>query len=366
MSARNVCILCATYNGMPYVREQIASIQAQTHRDWQLLVRDDGSTDDTLNAAAELAQEESRIQIVDDGLGNQGAAQNFARLLERPEAAAAHRLMFADQDDVWHQDKIAQSLDALDAAEARLGADVPILVHTDLEVVDQDLRSLHSSFIQYQNLRPHLRLPLKTLLMQNVVTGCTMMFNHALWRVAVPIPREAVLHDWWFALCAAATGQIEFIGRPTISYRQHAANAVGAQGFWRSLLPAARPWRYLGVARDKVYLNQVAQAHALASRLAECGIEIPHDPQAVLRRFLHLHQPEVSRPARLIGLHSSGIRNQGLVRNFLMMVRLMRIPSTAYPRIQVREETVASQQVPPAGPKFLARDEQAQPLRKSA
>src|SRR5690606_6156085 len=125
--------------------------------------------DDTLNAVAELAREDSRIQIVDDGLGNQGAAQNFARLLERPEAAAAHRLMFADQDDVWHQDKIAQSLDALDAAEARLGADVPILVHTDLEVVDQDLRSLHRSFIQYQNLRPHLRLPLKTLLMQNVV-----------------------------------------------------------------------------------------------------------------------------------------------------------------------------------------------------
>jgi len=359
MSASNVCILCATYNGMPYVREQIASIQAQTHRHWQLLIRDDGSTDGTLDALVNLARSDRRIQIVDDGLGNQGAAQNFARLLEQPEAAAARRLMFADQDDVWHEDKIAQSLDALEAAEAALGPDVPILVHTDLEVVDADLRPLHGSFMQFQHLQPHVRLPLKTLLMQNLVTGCTVMFNQALRRIAVPIPGEAVLHDWWLALCAAATGQIEFVARPTIRYRQHASNAVGAQGFWRSLLPTARPWSRLGAGRNAVYLKQVWQAQALASRLTERAIEVPGDAQAVLNRFLQLHRPEVSRATRLFGLHFGGIRNQGLIRNLLMTLRLLRIPSESF---VLPEKDQAADQLPLTGPKFLDRSEQ----RKSA
>lgn len=120
MSASNVCILCATYNGMPFVREQIASIQAQTHQRWQLLIRDDGSTDGTPDVVADLARNDRRIRLVIDELGNQGASQNFARLLECPEAATAKRLMFADQDDVWHTDKIARkiarSLATVDAA----------------------------------------------------------------------------------------------------------------------------------------------------------------------------------------------------------------------------------------------------------
>ena len=65
--------------------------------------------------------------------------------------------------------------------------------------------------------------------MQNIVTGCTVMGNRALFNHLEKIPKNAVMHDMWIALIASAFGKIGFVDKSTMLYRQHGNNSVGAK-----------------------------------------------------------------------------------------------------------------------------------------
>ena len=134
--------------------------------------------------------------------------------------------MFADQDDIWYQDKIEVSRNAIQQAEDIFGANTPILIHSDLRVVDSNLKTISKSFVRYQSLKP-CKNDLKDLIIQNNATGCTMIFNRALRNIA-DIPEDAICHDWYMALIAAAFGKIIFLDCPLIDYRQHSCNFYGA------------------------------------------------------------------------------------------------------------------------------------------
>ncbi len=317
-ASREVCILCATYNGAPYLAQQIASIQAQSHRRWRLIVRDDGSRDDTVAVVAAFAAADDRISLMQDEQGNQGPAQNFGRLMEHPAARAATCLMFADQDDVWHPDKISRSLAALTAAETAHGKQTPILVHTDLQVVDASLRVIHPSFIKQQRLCPRRQSPLRSLLVRNFATGCTFMFNGPLRALACPLPAQAVMHDWWLALCAAVAGHLEFVPSATMDYRQHAANQVGARGPWATL---RRAWAKgsLLVAAQQRYLRAACQAHQLRFRLLERQTPANANAAVLLEQFCRLHNPGLSRIARLYRLYRCGVRYPSALRNLMQL-----------------------------------------------
>lgn len=113
------------------------------------------------------------------------------------------------------------------------GENEPCLVHTDLEVVDRDLKRISSSFMRNQGLH-HVEdstRQLSTLLAQNFVTGCTMLINRALKEIALPFPKNIIMHDYWLALVAAASGKLVFVDKPTIKYRQHGHNTVGAKKY---------------------------------------------------------------------------------------------------------------------------------------
>lgn len=255
-----VDILLATYNGARFLPEQLASIQAQTHPDWRLLVRDDGSTDGSLAIIEEFTQRHSaKVRVLRDGRERLGARGNFAALLE---ASDAPYFMFCDQDDVWLPDKVADLLRALQAVEQRRGADTPILVHSDLIVADEQLRVLHRSFWRRARLlEPSAHRPPIRLSLRNYVTGCASIGNAALSRAALPIPSEAHMHDWWVALVAAVLGEIAEHENPTVLYRQHQSNDLGAQprhffGILRRFLrgPGAEAQRvrfYLMKSRDQ-------------------------------------------------------------------------------------------------------------------
>ena len=321
---RQVTILCGAYNGERYLREQIQSIQRQSFADWRLLIRDDGSRDRTLTIAREMAAADERIEVVDDDLGNCGVAQNFGRLLERALAESSRYFMFADQDDVWHDDKIALSLHALQSVEKRQGTQLPILVHTDLSVVDERLQPIHASFMQFQGLKIAANCPMRQLVVQNVATGCTMMFNRALLELATPIPGGVPIHDWWLASCAAAAGAIEFVPQATLNYRQHSQNQVGARGFWRTLGPAARPWRHLASAANSKHVRTVRQARLLLERLTERETPLNDGAQPVLQNFCAAHAPNVSRLSRTLRVWRSGVRYSSGIKNLLMFYRLLR------------------------------------------
>ena len=221
-----VIVLLSTFNGEKFLCDQVASIAKQSFHNWELLIRDDGSTDSTPELLRKLSSGCSGyIKIKQDGLGNIGPIASFSRLVKDTEA---DYFFFCDQDDVWLPDKIDRTLAAMRVAEDRFGANTPILVHTDLCVVDRDLQLIAPSFWEYQNLNPCLGSSLNRVLPQNCVTGCTVMVNRPLAELAVPIPKNAIMHDWWLALVASLFGQVVCLQDSTILYRQHGTNSLGA------------------------------------------------------------------------------------------------------------------------------------------
>jgi len=218
-------ILLATYNGERFLKQQIDSILAQSNQDWQLLIRDDNSSDSTVNIIKDYAGKyPQKVRLIEDKYGRLGTALNFGKLLEH---AANDYVMFSDQDDIWLPDKISLTLNTMKDVE-KLYPDKPILVHTDLKVVDEDLKTIADSLWSYCKMSP-LDNSLNKIIYRNVATGCATMINRKAVEVSKPIPPEARVHDWWVALNVAKTGKIAHIPLPTVLYRQHTQNIIGAK-----------------------------------------------------------------------------------------------------------------------------------------
>jgi len=221
-----VDILLATHNNAKYLAALMESLITQSYDQWRILVRDDGSLDGTCDIISTYMHRfPERIVNIKDTLGNLGASGNFARLLEE---SSAKYIMFCDADDLWLPDKIKLTILKMHAMENAFGVDIPLLVHTDLTVTDDSLEIIGRSFWRYQNINPH-RDSINYLLMQNVVTGCTMMINRKLCNLVLPIPPDAIMHDWWIALVASLFGRLGFVAIPTIYYRQHESNVLGSR-----------------------------------------------------------------------------------------------------------------------------------------
>lgn len=221
-----VNILLASYNGASYLSQQIDSILNQTTKDWVLTISDDMSTDQTKNIIENYQKAyPEKIRILQNNSASGSAKENFYRLLL---SCNDNYIMFCDQDDIWKQDKIEKSLKTIKQAETLYGNDFPLLIHSDLSVVDKDLRCISHSMAEYQKISP-LRNSLKNLLVQNTVTGCTVIINKALKNLASVKPEHYTMHDWWLALIATVFGKIIYIDEPLVLYRQHENNSVGAK-----------------------------------------------------------------------------------------------------------------------------------------
>ena len=221
-------ILMATYNGEKYIAEQIESILNQTYKEWILYIRDDGSKDNTKNIINDYCKRyPEKIIHVKDNKSGLGAKLNFAELMKYSKSDYC---MFADQDDVWLNTKIEDTMNKMIEAENIHGKETPILVHTDLKVVDGNLNIINESFWRYQNLNKDNK-SLNTLLVQNNITGCTMMMNKSLMKLGVKVPKDCIMHDWWIGLIASGLGKIYTVDKPTMLYRQHGNNEVGSHKY---------------------------------------------------------------------------------------------------------------------------------------
>lgn len=262
MSAPPLCILMATCNGARFLREQVASIQAQTRQDWVLLARDDGSGDGTRDILRELARQEPRMTLVGgDGGAGLGPAGNFGALMARALCSDSRIFFFSDQDDVWLPDKLERQAAAFPGEGGESG---PLLVHSDLRVVGESLAPIAPSFMAHMALDPRPADPLGYLLTRNFVTGCASAANRSLVERALPIPPDAIMHDWWLALLAAAGGDIDYIDEALVLYRQHGSNTIGAKSFWHGLNPT-RNWWAGWRAGNREFRATLTQAEALLS-----------------------------------------------------------------------------------------------------
>lgn len=245
----------STYNGQEFLAEQICSIQSQTFTDWTLLIRDDGSKDRTRDIIADFVQQDSRIHFINpDSTENLGVIKSFHALVQYQRADV---YFFSDQDDVWLPDKLQVTLEATQAYPA----EQPLMVYTDLKVVNQDLQVMNESMVRSQS--HHANTELVQELTENTVTGGTSMINHALaelWTVTDDI----LMHDWYLALLATAFGKLVYIDQPTELYRQHAENVLGARTLSKRLRKWIRPHVLFSVYWDLIRNSQKQASHLLA------------------------------------------------------------------------------------------------------
>ena len=294
--------LC-TYNGERFIGEQLQSLSMQTFLPDELVVADDGSDDRTLEIVSDFAETAPFAVNIIRNKEPKGVQQNFS---VASAAAQGDYVAFCDQDDVWLPDKLSKSMTAIKQLE-HLWPQQPLLVHGDLLVTDEQLRPKYRSFMSAQGLSPEAGLDV--LLVQNFVTGCTVMVNRKLLDMALPFPKYIVMHDWWLALVAAACGHIGFLHEATIYYRQHSHNSVGAKKYFsvNSLEKV-----FAGKNNYIMILNVLRQVVNLQKRLA------PSPALNLVEEYL-----SCVKSGDILGIWRLGVHKQGFWRNLLFYLYLI-------------------------------------------
>lgn len=296
-----VTVLLAVYNGEKYLEQQINSILSQTVNDIKIIIRDDGSTDKSPiiidNFCREYPQKLSKI--VGEPTGS--AKLNFAELLKYSDD---DYIMFCDQDDVWMPDKIEKTLSAMHAAER--GGELPVLVHTDLTVADENLNIISNSFFEFQRLNQE-KVTLPALLVQNYITGCTVMINRSLKKICGDIPQNCIMHDWWLALVAQLFGKIVCVNEPTLFYRQHKDNQVGAKASYGIAL-IKRKLKTLGEVK-KNYNDTYKQSGELLYRYAD---KLSENQREILENYLKIKN--MNKFQKILAVQKYGFKKGTLLR----------------------------------------------------
>jgi glycosyltransferase involved in cell wall biosynthesis len=314
--APSIEVALATYQSARFLRELLDSLFAQTEQGFTLLVADDGSRDATMDILEDYSRRyPGRVRIVARERQPRGAAGNFSRLIEH---ARADYLLLCDHDDVWLPNKISLSRARMTALEKVHGTEAPLLVHTDLVVVDEDLEVIAPSLSKYWQVSPP-RSDLTSLLTANVATGCTIIMNRALYERARPIPPEAMMHDHWLALVAATLGAIAYVEEATILYRQHGGNLIGAPtGGTASLIQRIRHTLF-GAERQRVMRRYSRQAAALLRRYRD---EMTGEKRRATETLAGIWS--VSRWRRFARLRRSGAHLSGFARNVALFIVVTR------------------------------------------
>jgi glycosyltransferase involved in cell wall biosynthesis len=323
-SPPEVEVLLATYNGARFLREQLDSIIAQDYGNIRVLARDDGSSDGTVEILDQYAKRfPSCFQVIPASAPTGSAKNNFLLLMK---ASTADHICFADQDDVWLPDKVSRTKQAMDQLQSRWGTKAPLLVFTDLHVVDDKLKVLHPSFWSHMNIHPDRMDRLAELMVQSVVTGCTAMLNRPLLELSLRMPDEAFMHDRWIGLLASFMGKSSGLRVPTVLYRQHEHNVLGtgrevagmvAAKETRSLLERIRRPR---ISAAQIVLWDISQREA-AAFLQEYGNDLPAGKRGLLRAFLRC-QTSRSRFVRIATFIRYGFYYAGLRLNLAMLLHL--------------------------------------------
>ena len=229
-----VTVLISTYNGERYLAEQLESLLAQKDVNVELLVRDDGSRDST---TAILDEWQSRKQLSWYSSGNLGPGKSFMHLLQT--ASPGNYYAFCDQDDVWLPEKLRLTRDKMKSVE-QANPGKAVLVHTDMFVVDEKLNVVHDSFWRSSGLRPDVLRTFPYLCTCNSVNGCTILMNSIARELILEkyVEHDVIIHDVISALTLAYYGGIiDYVDVPTVLYRQHASNVVGAMSYnkWQAI-----------------------------------------------------------------------------------------------------------------------------------
>lgn len=216
-----ISVVMASFNGEKFIARQIDSVLSQSYTRLELIIVDDGSSDQTAAIVNQYVIQDERVHFYPSNQ-NMGLVKNFERGLK---LSKGEFIILADQDDLFQDDKIEKQLTTLmDSANADM-------VISDLELIDEADNRLSGSMWQFQGIHPEKKASFKRLCVDNYATGCSMMFSRELLKSAIPFPSQLKIHDQWLALLAVrrSGGGIEVIREPLTRYRQHQDNVIGAK-----------------------------------------------------------------------------------------------------------------------------------------
>jgi glycosyltransferase involved in cell wall biosynthesis len=295
-----VVILLATRNGATFLQEQLDSYRAQTYSNWELLASDDGSTDDTIKIIEEFARQVPQRVLLRRG-PQIGFWQNFASLV-RSDDVDGDLFAYSDQDDIWFPEKLAKAVRWLESRPAAQ----PAVYFSRTELMEEGGAPIGFSPL-------FLREPtFQNALVQSIGGGNTMVFNRAarLALRATPANAALVSHDWWtYQVVTGVGGAAHYDPWPSLLYRQHVDNLVGANIGLRARL--VRSNAFLGgrfVRWNDVNLNMLG---SIRNQLT------PPNAQ-VLDQFTQARS--AAWPMRLWLLWKSGVYRQSFLENLALFV----------------------------------------------
>ena len=214
MGNKIVQVVMSTYNGEQYIKEQIESILQQQDVQIRLLIRDDGSTDATLDIIRQYALKYENVVAYEGP--NVGPCKSFFDLLSNVDVNAQY-YAFADQDDVWKLHKLSRAIRFLEEC-----GNVPALYAGSYDLVDSNLNKISrgnkgKKIVSFGNS-----------LIECIYPGCAGVFNKSLLElVNKKLPENAYMHDWWLYMAASAMGKVIYDEEASVLYRQHEKNVLG-------------------------------------------------------------------------------------------------------------------------------------------
>lgn len=297
MEKIKIAILLSTYNGEKYIEEFLASLRLQEWQYVTLIVRDDGSTDNTLNIL-KSNNDLFGLKILPSD-GNIGSAKSFFLLLKEAGYDFDY-YAFADQDDVWLPNKLSRVVSCFEMVSEA----IPALYCSGLEYVDEDLRHL-----KWHNV-PR-KVGFGNALVENIATGCTIVLNKSARQLILSkLPESCLMHDWWFYLVVSCFGSVYWDDFSGIKYRQHENNTIGAATTFLSDFKR-RVYRFMQGDKKGVFSlsGQVASFYSLF------GNEISDDNKGTLELLI---KGKKSLFHRIMLVFSNRIWRQRLLDNLIL------------------------------------------------
>jgi rhamnosyltransferase len=254
-----VSVLLSTFNSESFLAELLDSVLSQDYVDFKLHIRDDGSTDRTVSILESYFLRDSRVILHRDLKGNISCAHSFLELLTNVEADL---YFFCDHDDVWLHHKISRFLTEV-SLERDTCIERPLIVHSDLIVVSENLEIISDSFFRLCRFDTYESSCFEDLAVCNRVTGCAMLINRQLRDLVLAEEQSDIfVHDHWIALIGASyDAKFTFIPESTVLYRQHLQNVIGVRHIHT-------PWHRKVFKSFVDFYRQYRQARSIVSTVS--------------------------------------------------------------------------------------------------
>ena len=210
-----VDILLATFNGEKYIKTQILSLISQSYSDWNLIIHDDGSTDNTVEIIKEIANSDKRIKLIEDDVRCRSAASNFMHLLK---FSTSPYVMFCDQDDIWFDNKVEYMYCAIRCTDES----VPSVLYTNAYVWRPLIGILGKATLTFPK-------DINSLLFLNSgIQGCAAIFNAKMRDLMLRRKGPLAMHDHLLHLLGCSVGKVFYNDIPLMLYRNHDKNVTGS------------------------------------------------------------------------------------------------------------------------------------------